>query len=199
MGNIEFVFAWISFNARDDLNTKLSTKSGTANDIQPIAGLIKSDKSLLSLPFVIICKILKLFLLLEVSCAIVPAVVIIYWVITLSLWSWSTTPKFLVVGQISPNNVFLRSGITTNPELISLFTSAKKANPLQYATCPKIVPFGKPLTQLPTCIEFCISDGIRVIDTPFIPIFIITILLLGRIPTTGEIAGCVPISITNGL
>src|SRR5690242_7419352 len=113
-------------------------RSGAVKGLQPSAGSRKPSSSTLSLPLemTVACVIAAAFVLL--NCAVCPDAVSRYCVVTLSLWSWSTTVKDRVVGQGWP--VFGEvpaEGTVSLPCRSARLAAQKKCVPWQNDTWPK--------------------------------------------------------------
>ena len=76
--------------------------SGAVNGAQPSAGRTKLSSSRLSLPLLIAIAPGRSAALAALSWAVSPSAVSRYWVVTLSLGSWSTRLKLRVVGHGCP-------------------------------------------------------------------------------------------------
>src|SRR5215469_953159 len=136
--------AWLlaadsSSNACDVPGAPPSDRSGAVKGLQPSTGSTKSSSSALSLPLVMTVApgMVAAFALL--NWAVRPAAVSRYFVVTLSLGSWSTRVKDRVVGHAW--RVFGETparGTTSLPCLSALRAAKKKCPPRQNDTWPKI-------------------------------------------------------------
>ncbi len=100
-----------------------SVMSGAVNGAQPLAGSTNAASSLSSLPLTSVWAPASAVVLAAVSCAIWPLAVIRYDVITLSLWSWSTTAKSRTVRHGCPSWDVPIAGTCSRPAAISKLAS----------------------------------------------------------------------------
>src|SRR5579875_2663521 len=77
-------------------------RSGAVNGVQPIAGSTNPLSSALSLPLLMTWAPASAAAFAVLSCAVWPLPLTRYWVVTLSLWSWSIRLKLRVVGHGCP-------------------------------------------------------------------------------------------------
>src|SRR5262249_18290952 len=95
--------------------------SGAVNGVQPFAGSTNLPSSGSSLPLVSTVAPAMAALLAAVACAVWPLALIRYWLTTLSLWSWSTTPKSRTVRHGLPSLAVPAAGIFRVPFAICAF------------------------------------------------------------------------------
>ncbi len=112
-----------SFSACDPEEPAGSVMSGAVNGVQPVAGSTNAASSLSSLPLTSVCAPASAPALAAVFCAVWPLALIRYDVITLSLWSWSTTPKLRVVRHGWPSLAVPAAGTWSRPVAISKLAS----------------------------------------------------------------------------
>ena len=124
-------------------------RSGASNGVQPIVGSMKTSSSALSLPLTAVVAPASAPWLAALNWAVWPDAVTRYLVVTLSLGSWSTTPKLRVLRQAVPVLGDVPSaGMLIRPLAASRLAVWKKLTPLQNDTWPKIEPF-RPSMQRP--------------------------------------------------
>jgi len=175
--------------------------------VQPNAGSRKLSIRALSLPFTSTWAPAMLAVLAALSCAVWPvAASNRYFVVTLSLWSWSIMSKLRTVGQTLPvpirpavGTMFAdrpADGTRSRPSRSSANAALKKLMPLQNDTWPKTEP--RPLTQRPCCSALGVAPT-WVRSVPLNPTSMVTIAFLGSLGTTGAMAGMVPWVTTSGL
>src|SRR5215469_13639380 len=114
-------------------------KSGAVNGLQPSTGSTKPSSSALSLPLLMTVAPGTAVAFALLNCAVCPSAVSRYFVVTLSLGSWSTRVKDRVVGHAW--RVFGETparGTTSLPCLSALRAAKKKCPPRQNDTWPKI-------------------------------------------------------------
>ncbi len=89
--------------------------SVAVNGVQPLAGSTKAASSAMSLPLSTVCAPASAVLFAAVAWAVCPFAVSRYWLITLSLWSWSTRAKSRAVSHGCPSLAVPTAGTLSVP------------------------------------------------------------------------------------
>src|SRR5215468_11464199 len=149
-----YLAAWSSSSGRAGASAPPSARSGTCHGVQPSAGSTKKSRSPLSLPLKSPAAPLMACRLAAVSWAVCPLPSARYWVVTLSLWSWSMRAKLRVVRHVPPSEAVPGAGTVSFPALIAALAALKNATALQAPTwvnAENWPPMFCPATQLACC------------------------------------------------
>ena len=121
-----------SFSATEDTMVPGSVRSGAVHGVQPSAGATNLSTSPLSLPLVSsVARPPSRLRLSAVFGAVWPLGRTRYELMTLSLWSWSTTAKSRTVGQGLPSRPVCAAGTVSFFAVMAAFAAWKKAAALQ--------------------------------------------------------------------
>src|SRR5215475_11836020 len=149
-----YLAAWSSSSGRAVARVPPSARSGTCHGVQPSAGSTKKSSSPLSLPLNNLAAPLMACRLAAVSWAVCPLPSTRYWVVTLSLWSWSMRAKLRVVRHGLPSEAVPGGGTVSFPALIAALAARKNATALQapiWVNVENWPPMFCPATQLACC------------------------------------------------
>src|SRR5215831_10576964 len=149
-----YLAAWSSSSGRAGTSAPPSARSGACHGVQPSAGSTKKSSSPLSLPLNNLAEPLMACRLAAVSWAVCPLPSARYWVVTLSLWSWSMRAKLRVVRHCLPSEAVPGGGTVSFPALIAAFAARKNATALQapiWVNVENWPPMFCPATQLACC------------------------------------------------
>src|SRR5215472_5086504 len=149
-----YLAAWSSSSGRAVARVPPSARSGTCHGVQPSAGSTKKSSSPLSLPLNSPAAPFMACRLAAVSWAVCPLPSARYWVVTLSLWSWSMRAKLRVVRHGLPSEAVPGGGTVSFPALIAALAAPKNAAALQapiWVNDENWPPTFCPATQLACC------------------------------------------------
>src|SRR5262249_56670558 len=149
-----YLAAWSSSSGRAVARAPPSARSGSCHGVQPSAGSTNRSSSPLSLPLNNWAAPLMACRLAAVSWAVCPLPSARYWVVTLSLWSWSMRAKLRVVRHDLPSEAVPGAGTVSFPALIAALAALKNATALQAPTWvndENWPPMICPATQLACC------------------------------------------------
>ena len=129
-------------------------RSVTDQGVQPSAGSTWKSISPLSLPLASRTSLGLAAEFAAVSCAVCPLAFARYSVVTLSLWSWSMTPKLRVVMHGCPSFAVPGLGTVSVPAWMAVLAAWKNATALQAPTWvndENVPAMSSPATQLACC------------------------------------------------
>ena len=167
------------------------------NGVQPSVGSRNASSSALSLPLLIAVAPASAAWLAALNCAVWPVAVSRYFVVTLSLWSWSIMLKLRASGR--PSRPLRGRAGRRDDQLargLGPLRGLEELVPLQNDTWPKIEP-SRPLTQRPWASACAVAPTwVRLV--PLKPKSMVTMAPAGSVGTAGAAAGVVPWVITSG-